>query len=235
MPRHTEELSVDLYDDEVFYTDHQIGLVREKLDTLGLLDDTVLILTSDHGEDLDLHGLWGHATVHETTIAVPLIIRDPRTHPGKRVSGFVQHADHLPTILEYFPQQQRLRFRPRLRWAITCPTCRPNLTARASQKLSRGERQAPQEIVVESGEHRAYLAPPWKLIWYKDGRQSELFHLSNDPLELNDRANKERQTVGELEEKLRRWVEGNLAGERADPIYAVDGAWTCYIGHKGEN
>jgi arylsulfatase len=267
LPRHTEELSVDLYDDEVFYTDHHIGLVQEKLEALGLLDDTVLIVTSDHGEDLDLHGLWGHATVHETTIAVPLIIRDPRLHVGQpqvgqpqglplqvqqRVGGFVQHADHVPTILEYFPQQQRPGF-DRVALADHLPKLPTRLDGQSLLELARGERPAPQEIVVESGEHRAYLAPPWKLIWYKDERPSELFHLSNDPLELNDRANDEPQTAVELEERLIGWVERNLAGEPAstedlppakqgglregqptDPIYAVDGAWTCYIGRRGE-
>ena len=109
---------------------------------------------------------------------------------------------------------------------------------------------------IESGEHRAYLSPPWKLIWYNDERPSELFHLSNDPLELNDRANDEPQTATELEEKLIRWVERNLSAaplspdslppaprgglrggqsQRTDPIYAVDGAWTCYIGRRGES
>lgn len=62
----------------------------------------------------------------------------------------------------------------------------------------------------------------------------ELFHLSHCPLELKHRANEAQQTVGELEEKLRRWVERNLADERTDPIYSLDGARTCYIDDKGE-
>lgn len=82
--------------------------------------------------------------------------------------------------------------------------------------------------IVESRQHRAYLAPPWKLIWHIDGKQ-ELFHLENDPLELNDRAGQEPAVREELSEKLWRWVEANLGGKRTDPIYATNGAWTCYI------
>jgi arylsulfatase A-like enzyme len=233
MPRHTEELSVDLYDDEVYYVDHCVGVVRDKLEALGLLDDTAIILTSDHGEDLDLHGLWGHATVHETTISVPLIVRDPEHLPrGARVAGFVQHADHLPTILQYYPEQDGPWFERR-HVSGHMPSQPTTFDGASLRELALGQRQAPQEIVVESGEHRAYMAPPWKLIWYKDGRQSELFQLRNDPLELYDRSQEVPTLVEELEGKLADWVAHHLAGDRSDPILASDGAWTCYIGERG--
>ena len=88
--------------------------------------------------------------------------------------------------------------------------------------MARGEESTPSEIVVESNRCRAYLAPPWKLIWYKDGRESELFQLENDPLELNNRAAEERDTHAELTGKLSRWEERNLSDGRPDPIYAHD-------------
>ena len=229
-----ERLSIDLYDDEVFYTDYCIGQVREKLEELGLLNDTVIVLTADHGEDLDLHGLWGHGTVHETTIRVPLIVRDPAHLPqGKRVEGFVQHADNLPTILAYYAQQDRPEF-GRVSSAGQMPDLPTRFDGQSALDLARGGREAPSEIVVESGQHRAYIAPPWKLIWHRDERENELFHLENDPLELHDRAREEPAVLEELSEKLRQWVERNLGGERVDPIYTVNGAWSCYIGRKGE-
>jgi arylsulfatase len=229
-----ERLSIDLYDDEVFYADYCVGQVRAKLEGLGLLDDTAIVLTADHGEDLDLHGLWGHGTVHETTIRVPLIVRDPKhVPPGKRVAGFVQHADNLPTVLEYFAPQERPDFD-----RVSRPQQMPDLPAgfdgQNVVRLANDEGAAPDEIVVESGQHRAYIAPPWKLIWHKDGRRSELFHLENDPLEIHDRAGEEGTVLAELAEKLDRWVERNLGGERTDPIFATEGAWSCYIGRKGE-
>jgi len=234
LPTGNENQSIDLYDDEVFYTDYSIGLVREKLEALGLLDETVLIVTSDHGEDLDLHGLWGHGTVHNTTIFVPTIIRDPKHLPqGERVAGFVQHADHLPTVLEYFPEQSRPEFG---RAALTdwMPEIPQKFDGDSLLAVALGQRTAKEEIVVESGQHRAYIAPPWKLIWHKDGRKSELFHLENDPLELHNRAEEEKAVTAEVSEKLRDWVDRNLAGERTDPIFGSNGAWTCYIGKKGE-
>jgi hypothetical protein len=100
--------------------------------------------------------------------------------------------------------------------------------------LARGKRSAPEEIVVESGEHRAYLSPPWKLIWHKQDRPCELFHLDKDPLELNDRSASEKEKAAELQGKLKAWTARMLGGTRSDPIYSVDGAWTCYIGKKAE-
>ncbi|MEA3408044.1 MAG: sulfatase [Chloroflexota bacterium] len=228
-PYDVVERSIDLYDDEVFYTDHSIGRVREKLEELGVLDETALIVTSDHGEDLGLHGLWGHGTVHNTTIRVPLIIRDPQHLPaGERIEGFVQHADDLPTILEYFPQQSRPDF-GRVNVEEAMPEMSSQFDGASLLALARGERDAPEEIIVESATQRAYISPPWKLIWYKGDRASELFHLRNDPLELNDRAGEARGVRDELSEKLEAWVARNLAGERTDPLFATGGAWTCYI------
>lgn len=229
-----ERLSIDLYDDEVFYVDHCVGQVRARLEELGLLQDTAIMLTADHGEDLDLHGLWGHGTVHETTIRVPMILRDPQHLPeGQRVAGLVQHADDLPTILEYFPQQNREGF-GRVNQPGSMPELPTRFDGQSLLQLARDQRAAPAEIVVESGGQRAYIAAPWKLIWHKNGHDSQLFHLIRDPLELHDRADEEAEVVGELSGKLREWVERNLAGERSDPIYATEGAWTCYTGRRGE-
>ncbi|MFQ6041715.1 MAG: sulfatase [Candidatus Poribacteria bacterium] len=233
LPKGNERLSIDLYDDEVFYTDYSIGLVLQKLEALDLLDETAIIVTSDHGEDLDLHGIWGHGTVHNTTIFVPLIIRDPKNLQGKRISGFVQHADNLPTILDYFPERERPEFE-RVSLSNSMPEIPAKFDGESLLKLARGERATPEEIVVESGQHRAYIAPPWKLIWHKGGQKSELFHFGNDPLELNNRADEEKAIFEELSEKLNQWVARNLVGKRADPIFATDGAWTCYINEKSE-
>ena len=192
------------------YTDYNIGVVVQKIEELGLLDDTAIIVTADHGEDLDLHGLWGHGTVHNTTISVPLIIRDPKHLPqGKRITEFAQHTDNLPSILEYFPKQEhreskRVALLPSMRIAVFdyMPEIRESFDGESLLTLARGERTGKSEIVVESGQHRAYIAPPWKLIWHKGGHKSELFHLQNDPLELNDRAEEEKAVLKELSEKL---------------------------------
>jgi len=227
-----DDLSIDLYDDEVCYVDDCVGRVRTELEELGLRDETVVIVTADHGEDLDLHGLWGHGTVHDTTVRVPLIIRDPKSFlQGKRLQGFVQHADDLPTILDYFSGGSG---NPRAAESEWMPTLPERFDGASLRELVQGKKSAPEEIVVESGAHRGFVSPPWKLIWYKEEKPSELFDLINDPLEIHDRAAEAPGVREELEGRLAAWVEKQLAGQRTDPIFAVQGAWTCYIGRKGD-
>jgi arylsulfatase len=233
LPNHNEALTIDFYDDEIYYADYCIGRVLEKLEALNLLNETVIIVTGDHGEDLDLHGLWGHGTVHNTTIHVPLIICDPNaTDKGQRILDFVQHVDNMPTILQYFPQQNRPEFH-----RVNQPDWMPEIPDSFEGKnvLDAVQRQVKKknEIVVESGAHRAYISPPWKLIWHKNGEESELYHVTNDPLEINDRASEFKNKTEELTLKLHTWLLDNLKGERSDPIYANEGAWTCYIGAQG--
>ena len=74
----------------------------EHVKDLGILDNTVLIITSDHGEELGEHGLIDHAVgLYNTMLHVPLIIRYPRAFkPGERETALVQLTDIAPTIVD---------------------------------------------------------------------------------------------------------------------------------------
>ncbi|MEK3914577.1 sulfatase [Paenibacillus sp. FSL H7-0331] len=91
-----------LYDAEIRYLDDLLGELDAHLLNLGIREDTLLILFGDHGESLTEHDIyWDHCGLYEQTVHVPLIMRWPGHIPeAKRVKGFVQHADLLPTILE---------------------------------------------------------------------------------------------------------------------------------------
>jgi arylsulfatase A-like enzyme/Tfp pilus assembly protein PilF len=90
------------YDGEVAYTDAIIGQLRQELASRQLLDSSLLILTSDHGEGLGDHDEAFHGYfVYDTTIHVPLIIRTPLPeHGGRVVERATSHVDLLPTIIE---------------------------------------------------------------------------------------------------------------------------------------
>ena len=91
----------DLYDGEVAYVDRRLGEVFDRLAETGLLDDTVVVVASDHGENLGEHGLLDHKmSVHDTLLRVPLLVRYPRAVPaGSRVDAPVQLHDLFPTLL----------------------------------------------------------------------------------------------------------------------------------------
>ncbi len=92
-----------LYQENLSYADHQVGKVFQALSAQQLLDRTLLIVTSDHGEAFGEHGRMLHNhTVYEEMIQVPLIIRFPPGlgRPPKRWSGVVELTDLLPTICD---------------------------------------------------------------------------------------------------------------------------------------
>jgi arylsulfatase A-like enzyme len=90
-----------LYLAGVEQADRMIGRLLETLEATGTLDDTVVIVTSDHGESLGEHGLWEHNWMYEDNLRVPLLMRYPAGLPrGVRVEGLVDTIDLLPTIFD---------------------------------------------------------------------------------------------------------------------------------------
>jgi arylsulfatase A-like enzyme len=86
----------------VGHIDHQMGRLWSALRRLDMWDETVIVVTSDHGEMLGDHGLMGKLGYWEQSYAIPCIVRDPRkqaTH-GEVVSAFTENVDLMPTICE---------------------------------------------------------------------------------------------------------------------------------------
>ena len=90
------------YDGEIAYLDHQIGNLLEFLRNEGMFDNTLLIITSDHGENFGEHGLAVHALcVYDSLLHVPLIVSYPSVVPeGKRISNLVSTVDIFPTVMD---------------------------------------------------------------------------------------------------------------------------------------
>jgi arylsulfatase A-like enzyme len=83
------------------WVDDALRRLREKLEHEGLLDDTVIVFGSDHGETFGENGVHGHArNVLTPVLRVPLVIRLPFTAEPIRVSGQVRNIDVAPTIVE---------------------------------------------------------------------------------------------------------------------------------------
>ncbi len=90
------------YDGAIAYMDAAIQTIFTALEAHGILDDTIVVINSDHGETLYDHDcFFDHHGIYDVTLHVPLIIRYPALMPaGNRVSGFSQHKDLVPTLLE---------------------------------------------------------------------------------------------------------------------------------------
>lgn len=82
------------------FLDENIGLVLKALDDAGLTDETRVMYTSDHGDNLGSRGMWGKSTMFEEAAGVPLIIAGPDIPAGKTVTTPVSHVDAYPFILD---------------------------------------------------------------------------------------------------------------------------------------
>ncbi len=96
------DLLVSQYDGEIREIDYIIRELFEELDILGLSENTMIIFTSDHGEEFGEHGSYSHSgMLYDTLLRVPLIMRLPKVLPeGKVIEDQVSHVDLVPTVLE---------------------------------------------------------------------------------------------------------------------------------------
>jgi arylsulfatase A-like enzyme len=90
-----------LYDGEIRFTDDQLGRVLDHLRDLGLDKNTLLVVTSDHGEEFLEHGSWEHQkTLYEEVVRIPLLLRGPGV-PTRRERAQASLVDVAPTILQW--------------------------------------------------------------------------------------------------------------------------------------
>lgn len=96
-----EEQIRNLYYAGVTQADAMIGEILDELERQGVLDNTLVIVTADHGEELGDHGLWEHNFMYETNLRVPLVMALPGRLPaGVASDALVETTDIVPTVCE---------------------------------------------------------------------------------------------------------------------------------------
>ena len=166
-----------LYDAEIAQNDASFGATMDGLAAAGLYDDALLVFLSDHGEEFYEHNAWTHASnVYPEVLNVPLIVKLPGQHEGRRVAELAQQIDLMPTLLAYLgigdpPAADRLL--PGL--LGPGPPRRPRV-------FSHTKRKAQTTASVIDGD--------WKLIRRADddGVTQKLFNWRQDPEERVDLA-----------------------------------------------
>jgi len=204
----------ELYDAEILFTDYLIGEMIDELKERGLWEQTVMIVTSDHGENIGEHSHVDHVfTLFETTTKIPMLVHRPGLFPeGGTSDSPVQLTDIFPTVLELagidthdFPTHgySLLGEGPPPDREIFSEYYYP------SQVLSCYGRQE----FRESPMLRPYLRRirsltrgDLKFIWGSDGKH-ELYDLARDPDELTNLVNSESHAAvrREMEEQLTAW------------------------------
>jgi arylsulfatase A-like enzyme len=184
--RDVERLS-DLYDGEVLCVDHYIGELLERLKKDGLYDNTIIVVTADHGESFLDHRTLGHGgSLYQELIQVPLIIEGPGIPGGQEISGLVQVVDLAPTILD----------------AVGASSS-ATMTGRSFfGALTSGEPIGDSVGIAELPAKQMRAVRVGKLKLIESPGRVELYDLEQDPRELRDLAGKRPGEVKRLKAAL---------------------------------
>ncbi len=216
----TEEdfkLLIDGYDASIAYVDYHIGQVLEVLDELGVLDETAIIISSDHGDSFGEHGQYmDHGIANEAVHNVPMVVRWPgvTTRPG-RCESMIYALDLGPTLCEL------LGLPVPARW-----------DGRSFAPALRGEEFAGWPYQVwEHGIYtftRAVRTPEWLMIrvlhpgLYPYDEPVMLHDMRSDPHQAVNLAAERPDVVGELTALMEAWRQEQIQkGSAPDPLEAM--------------
>jgi len=180
---------VDLYDTKISYADKMIGSLLRILKQSSLLDDTFIIITADHGQQLMERNRHGHSHyLYDELIRVPLIIAGPGVK-GQLVSQQISLMDLAPTILDVLKIEKPGSFLGN----SLLPLTRGNgAKAGNSEAISEAESPVHRKKVgagkprLDANNRRISLRTgKWKYI-YTEGGQDELYNLEDDPKETRN-------------------------------------------------
>lgn len=185
-----DQQAVAAYAGEVAYMDRCLGDLIAGLDEDGILDETIIVVTADHGETMyEHHDFWNHGLwLYQTVIDVPLIVRLPDGRgKGQVVEHPVSTIDVLPTLCQLLELDLPERSEGMSLVPFLDGEQRPRGTI-----FSEATQPGPQSGFEQPGAWGNILKPravrrgPWKLILSRYNKVRQLFHLGRDPDEKSD-------------------------------------------------
>ncbi|HHT9113246.1 MAG TPA: sulfatase family protein [Candidatus Wunengus sp. YC65] len=222
-----KKVVVALYDGQVRQLDDYMGQLMERMKQWGIWDNTLIIITSDHGEELFEHGFIGHAStslnakLYDEIIHIPLIIWWPKKIKHRVVGKLVQQIDIMPTILDMLgiPPSEGLQGYSLLPSIQGKPA---NNSRPVFCETILGGFQSTKEM--EDIRLRCVRTKEWKLIYTNtptsnvssgglgDGKY-ELYNLRNDLKEEESIFKNHPEVARELKKKLFQWIETTTSKE----------------------
>lgn len=214
-----------LYHAEISYLSEKIEEIIRLLKTTGEWEDTLFVVTSDHGENIGDHGLMDHQyALYDTLLHVPLFI-----HGGpfgrKEINDLVQLVDIPPTILDVLDidasgvreQFQGVSFHPdteETREYIVSEYMAPQPSMDALEtKIG----DLPDHMWEYDRSLRAIRTNEWKLIRGSDGSR-ELYNMEDDPEEKVDHKTEYPEIVDDLDSTLDNWLNSFESAEKSDDV-----------------
>jgi len=200
---------IALYDEEIAFTDREIGLLLDSLSELQLSDETIVVVTADHGEGLGDHKHLEHGiNIFDEAVRVPLLIRWPeKIQAGQQFEQPVEFVDLLPTLLD-LTETGSIGARSQGRSLASALLGQASLASDRPVFLHRRHYEPRIERKVRiAGQKFGVRRDNWKLILGPEENTAELYDLNSDPSEENNRYEAEPEKVRELTALLDEWHE----------------------------
>lgn len=182
-----------IYDEKVQRADAKFRAFLDEYDKLGLTDNTLFVLTADHGTELLEHDRLDHGfTLYDETVHVPLVIRPPGA-VGKRIDTRVSSIDLMPTLFDLLgvkaPGLEKQLRGASLRDVMTAGGTRGDLFCETDYR----EHTFKRAVVTPDG---------WKLIYTLESNTRELYDTAADPGETKDFAAARPEKADDLQRRL---------------------------------
>ena len=202
------------YDGAVAYMDACIASIFASIDDLGLDGNTLVVITSDHGETLYDHDcFFDHHGLYDPTLRIPLIFRMPgRVPAGKRVCTYNTQMNATPTVLDLLGVQPGIKFDG----------------ASLAPEINGGWRTPNTEFYITECtwmRKHGWRTPEWKYIHalepdFHAKPEIELYNLIKDPAESANLADQEPALVALFEQRMQAWIaKREKETGRRNPIY----------------
>lgn len=199
-PRDVEQV-IALYDGVIrFMNDRLVGRLLNKLRKYNLVENTLLLFTSDHGEEFLQHGDFLHKELYDEHIHVPLIMHIPGEDKYKHqvVKQQVSLIDIVPTLLDYLFLPIPVMMQGTNLWPI--------LDGKNSNLPVFSERIVISDVPDKK---KAIRTPEWKYIWWPTMQKAELFSLTDDSAERLNVVGKYPEVAAKLHRQVMEWLQEN--------------------------
>jgi arylsulfatase A-like enzyme len=206
---------IDAYDCGIAYMDSHVGQVLEALERQGVLDDTAIIVSADHGENFGELGIYSdHQVVDHTTARIPMIVKWPGCEVGHVDTGLHYNLDLAPTLAELLGADAMERWDGRS----------------FAPAITEGAECGREYLVLSQCAHtcqRSVRFGPWiYLRTYHDGFRlfpgEMLFDVSSDPHQVVDQAEAHPEVCNQAARYLLDWHDDMMMSMN----YTVDPLWT---------
>jgi len=206
---------VFMYDATLAYMDQEVGRLLAGLKRLGLEDETLVVVTGDHGEGLMERGHWHHGIhIHEEGVRVPLILRLPnQKSAGLRVSSPVSWLDLAPSLLALsgIPPREDFRGESVAEVVYGERILDPERPIWLYRRHYSGDDEL--EGGLARGEKWGLRRGRWKLIWGEDENRLELYDLQTDPGEKVNLALERPDQAATMKAELQGWLDAQPEGQ----------------------